>query len=413
MPQAKTSSPPVRRIPLWRVFRSHRAASRSLRLLLIVIAIGGLAPLVLTSSTGCERAATPARTGTLRIVVTIAPLAGLMRELAPPDAKIETLMPPGRSEHGYEFTPRDIAKLGAADVVVSVGLGLEPQITAFLDARAGSASSAHTSAVTLGIALRLQQPGVSMPPHTHDHDEGGSTDTPAPAEVTSASQPDSDSHGHVHDESCEHGPVDPHVWLDPALVLQTVPALKTAIREALERRGTWNSDAHARLDSAESRLNARIAALDQRFRDALAPFAGRAIVTHHAAFGRLAERYGLRIAEVIHHADNAEPSPGQLAAVTAALTRERVGVIFVEPQFNPQAAQRLAQAAGVRVGRLDPLGDGDWFAMMESNLAALQAGLAAAPPPAVPAAPPASATSSPDAPTLPPSSVGKHPGAHP
>jgi hypothetical protein len=60
--------------------------------------------------------------------------------------------------------------------------------------------------------------------------------------------------------------------------------------------------------------------------------------------------------------------------------------VFVEPQRNQAAPRRIAAAAKVRLGVLDPLGNGDWIGMMEANLAALVEGLGdekAAPTPAL------------------------------
>ena len=68
----------------------------------------------------------------LRAVVTVAPLKGIIEPLLPPGSTLSVLMPPGRSEHGYEFTPSDIAALAKADLVVYVGLHLEPRVAAAL-----------------------------------------------------------------------------------------------------------------------------------------------------------------------------------------------------------------------------------------------------------------------------------------
>ena len=64
-------------------------------------------------------------------------------------------------------------------------------------------------------------------------------------------------------------------------------------------------------------------------------------------------------------------TPQAVAATVDAIKKEGVKVVFVEPQYDRTAAQRIAEAAGVRVAVLDPLGDGDWFKMMRGNLEAL------------------------------------------
>jgi ABC-type Zn uptake system ZnuABC Zn-binding protein ZnuA len=61
--------------------------------------------------------------------------------------------------------------------------------------------------------------------------------------------------------------------------------------------------------------------------------------------------------------------------VVDAIRAEKVGTIFVEPQYSPAAANKIRDMAGVKVATLDPLGDGDWFLMMQKNLDALVAGM--------------------------------------
>lgn len=282
----------------------------------------------------------------LNTVVTIPPLQGIVAPLLPEGSGMRVLLTPGRSEHNYEFTPADMASVEQADLVVFVGLWLEPRVEKFLDAN----PSARRVDVSLADASGVHADA------DEDHEHGKETN------------------GHKHDDACEHS-IDPHVWLDPVLMKAAVPHLAAGVRKAMENRGEWNADAEKRLSDSVARETARIDELDREFRERLAPFKGAKIVTHHAAFGRMALRYGLEVAEVIRVNENEEPTPGRIASVVQSVKKEGVRVIFVEPQFNAAMAERVAKAAGVRVGRLDPIGDGDWYAMMRGNLSALVEGL--------------------------------------
>lgn len=288
----------------------------------------------------CERRTaqnpTPREPGALRIAVTVPPLEGLVRAAAPADARITVLMAPGHSEHGYEFTPQDLAELGRADLVVYVGLHLEPRVEEFLKAHPSTRRVDLCFAAATGIA---------------DGDEH-------------------DAHDHA-DGAHHHGAVDPHLWLDLGLVQRFAPQIERAVHIAAANAGL---DA-AGLPARARDLDAKLKSLDERYRTALAPFTGDAIVTHHNAWGRLADRYSLRVAAVVIEIESAEPTPGQIAASVAAIKAQRVKTLFVEPQFNPDAARRIAQAAGVGVGVLDPLGEGDYFGLMERNLQELVKGL--------------------------------------
>lgn len=273
------------------------------------------------------------------VVVTIAPLKGLVERLAPTGSTIRVLMPPGRSEHGYEFTPADLAALGRADVSIRVGLGLEPKVEEFVKKRPGKDRTDLSFAECLGII-------------GHDDHEG---------------------HDHAHDEH-EHA-IDPHLWLDPSLVEAFVPHMAKAVREASARKRPLTETETEALAAKEQQLIADIRAVDAAWRARLAPFKGRSIVTHHNAFPRPAKRYGLKVAAVIRGLENAEPKPSALDSVVKAIRSEGVHAVFVEPQFNAGLAERIAKAAGVKVARLDPLGDGDWFALMATNLESLATNL--------------------------------------
>lgn len=277
----------------------------------------------------------------ISVVVTIAPLKGLVERLAPAGSTVRVLMPPGRSEHGYEFTPADLAALGRADVSIRVGLGLEPKVEEFVKKRPGKAR------IDLSFAERVGILG-------HDHE-------------------DHEGHDHAHDEH-EHA-IDPHLWLDPSLVEAFVPHIAKALREASARKHPLTEAETEALAAKERGLLAEVRAVDTAWRERLAPFKGRAIVTHHNAFPRPAERYALRVAAVIRGLENAEPKPSALESVVKAIRDEGVHAVFVEPQFNAGLAERIAKAAGVKVARLDPLGDGDWFKLMSTNLESLAANL--------------------------------------
>jgi zinc transport system substrate-binding protein len=287
--------------------------------------------------------------GPLRVVVSIAPLTGLAAELAPPGAAVTTLVPPGRSLHSYEVTPSDVSGLGRADVVVHIGLGLDSAVGGFL----AKHPSAERRDVCFADAVGLKLPDGSAP-HDHDHVEDH----------------DHADEGHGNEDHDEPS-IDQHLWLDPALVARLVPELRRAIEDAQSARGLLTDAERTRLDAAEADLLARIAAVDREYAERLRPLAGRAIVTHHDAFRRIAERYGLEIAAVIRPIESTEPTPGAIARAAEAVRARGARAVFFEPQFDAASARRIAEAAGARLGRLDPEGDTDWFRLMRTNLDSL------------------------------------------
>lgn len=279
----------------------------------------------------------------LRAVVTLPALKTFVEPFLPAGSEIVALMKPGKSEHNYEFSSSDLALLARADVVVTVGAGLEPQVEQFLEKNRKAGRQEVSFGATVGI-----QPQEEGTPHVHDD---GSTCTHA------------------------HG-VDPHLWLDPVLVRGFIPAIRAAVGQAQtvkakEAKITVSTDERRRLDLAQADLLLRINALHEEHLKALTPLQGKAIVTHHDAFSRLASRYGLVVAASIKNTHAAEASPQRIADAVSAIREQKAKAVFFEPQFDKALAERIAKAAGVKLAMLDPLGDGDWFATMRANLAAL------------------------------------------
>lgn len=291
----------------------------------------GLLAASMTAS-ACARAKPKPADGPIRIVVSIPPLAGIVRPLATIDHEITMLIKPGQSCHGHEMTPADAAALARADVVVYVGLGLEPQLESMLRTH---------RAPNRRVVCFADVVGIKADDHANHH--------------------------HGPDEECDHGPVDPHLWVDPSLVKRLIPAVGQAVREAMKGRAGEDDLDESR--QAEAILLAAVEQTDADIRLMLQPVVGEAIVTHHDAFGRMAERYGLTVAAVIRPIATDEPTPAEIAAAVRVLQAKGARAVFIEPQFSGAAAMRIAETARVPLGRLDVLGDGDWFAMMRANAA--------------------------------------------
>jgi zinc transport system substrate-binding protein len=163
-------------------------------------------------------------------------------------------------------------------------------------------------------------------------------------------------------------PSDPHVWLDPALYARTV-------RRVGETLGHPTRAAAA---------IAKLQALDVGYRRGLAHCARREIVTSHAAFGYLAQRYGLRQVAITGLTPESEPTAKDLARVVATVRRTKATTIFFETLVSPRLADTVAREVGARTAVLDPIegltsseqthGD-TYFTVMRRNLTALRKAL--------------------------------------
>ena len=161
---------------------------------------------------------------------------------------------------------------------------------------------------------------------------------------------------------------DPHVWLDPVRYAQ----IALRIGDELDRR-----------PEAE-RFAARLRALDGEFRRGLSSCERDELVTSHAAFGYLAERYGLTQVAITGLAPEAEPTPRDLEDEVDEVSDSGATTVFFETLVSPRLAETVAREVGADTAVLDPLegltdeeaaAGEDYFDVMRANLAALRKAL--------------------------------------
>ena len=161
---------------------------------------------------------------------------------------------------------------------------------------------------------------------------------------------------------------DPHVWLDPV----RFAAIVRSLGAALGRPGAVKS------------LAAEVLSLDSEYRSGLASCERRTIVTSHAAFGRLAGRYGLEQLAIAGQAPESEPTPRELEGIVSDVRASGATTVFREPLASSRLAETVARETGARVAVLDPLegpsrsqlekGE-DYLSLMRANLVALREAL--------------------------------------
>jgi len=303
----------------------------------------------------------------LKVVVTIGPLRGITARIVPEGSVIEQLIPSGVSEHGYEIPPGKLRLLAKADLVVRIGEALEPQVEKSLLANPRAAR---------GVATMMPEADGG-----HEHDKKGGGEKGGGEKGGSGK---AHAHAHAPGEACdEHGGSDPHVWLDPVLMEQFAAQIGTATTASLIAR-TADVGQHAQIAAAiadrVAAVTLEIRGVDAEYKAVLGGKAHRTIVVTHDAWGHLASRYGLKTV-ALKGLSATEPTMAALKLAAETVKSEGLTTVFLEPQLSGAAGKRIAEATGVKTAMLDPLGSGDWFAMMRGNLRAIAASLPDAVPP--------------------------------
>ena len=161
---------------------------------------------------------------------------------------------------------------------------------------------------------------------------------------------------------------DPHVWLDPV-------ALAGVVREI--------GDALGRPEAAR-RLADRLDALDEAYDTGLERCERRTLVVTHAAFGRLAARYGLEQLALAGRSPEAEPTPRDLERLVEEVRASGATTVFSEPLVSDRVARTVAREAGLHVAVLDPVegltesaveAGANYLTVMRDNLEALREAL--------------------------------------
>ncbi|MEJ2292898.1 MAG: metal ABC transporter substrate-binding protein [Deinococcales bacterium] len=141
----------------------------------------------------------------------------------------------------------------------------------------------------------------------------------------------------------------PHVWLDPSLMASAVPLLVEALASVDPE------DAAAfRANGAD--LVRSLKSLDEALSQELAPLRGAPFVPFHDAWPYFARHFGLDLVASVEPTPGREPSPRYVAEAVATIRRVHAKAVFDERQLNPRPAQVVAEAAGVPLVTLDPLG---------------------------------------------------------
>jgi zinc/manganese transport system substrate-binding protein len=244
-----------------------------------------------------------------------------------------------------------------ADLLVVNGANFEEGMLGVID----SVADSGTPVFAFADAMTLLEGGHD---HGDDHDHEGETtegdthDHDHEGETTEGDTHDHDHEGETHDHEAEgekaeggdhdhdHGGFDPHLWTDPARMIDGVNGLAAALA-AVE-----GIDAAA-LEAQAAAYVAELEALDTEIEAALAaiPAEDRVLVTNHEVFGYFADRYGFEVvgAVVPSLTTSAETSVRELEDLAAIITAEGIPAIFAETTQSTDLAEALAGEVGGEV----------------------------------------------------------------
>ncbi len=267
--------------------------------------LAGLATLVALAAQASSEAS-------LTVMVSIPPQLEVVKRLGGDEVTVEVLIPPGRSPTTYEPSPRQLAALAQADLLITVGVPFERQVMRRIS----------TVAPQLSLCSAADQ-------RQHSHNPGPASDNP--------------SGSTTHDHGA--GP-DPHFWLDPMAALAHAEMVFGCLCAVAP-------DECPRFRSGLESYRKELEKTDLEIAQKLAPLVGKTMLVFHPAFGHFADRYGLHQLAIEH--DGKEPTAKSLTEVISRAKSLNIRVIFVQPQFAAPSVNAVANALGATIVKLDPL----------------------------------------------------------
>jgi zinc transport system substrate-binding protein len=270
----------------------------------------------------------------LKIHVSILPQKYFVERIAGDLATVDVLVKPGKSPATYSPTPAQIKSLSQADLYFRIGVPFE---NGFIHKIESIAQNIRLVDCRKGIELRQMQA------QAHDHEKEGHQDQGHMAE-------------HHEEGHHDHTGKDPHIWMNPKLVkIQAHTILEALVALDPSNREIYTNNYTVFIQDLDH--------LDTRLTQTLSPYKGEALFVFHSAFGYFADAYGMH--QIAVETMGKSPKGKDLAAIIKLAKKEKARVIFVQPQFDTNTAEKIAVAIKGHVVSMNPLAY-DYLANMEA-----------------------------------------------
>ncbi|WP_315772378.1 MULTISPECIES: metal ABC transporter substrate-binding protein [unclassified Bradyrhizobium] len=264
----------------------------------------------------------------LNVVTSFSILADFVRQVGGDKVNVASLVGPDSDVHVYTPTPHDAKDVGAAQLLIVNGLGLEGWLPRLQQA---SGSKAPIVVATRGITPRKR----------------GSD-------------------------------ADPHAWQS----VGNAKAYVKNIRDALVAAAP--ADAEVFKANAERYLG-ELDALDREVRAEIdkIPAERRKVISTHDAFGYFADAYGIQFIAPLGVSTETEPSARDVAEIIRQVKKAGIPAVFLENFNDDRLVGRIAAETGAKIGGTlysDALSDEKgpvptYIAMVRHNIRALTSAL--------------------------------------
>ncbi len=309
----------------------------------------------------------------IQIVTTTNFVADWARVVGGERVEVFGLLPPGGDPHSFQPGARDVARVAEADIVFTIGLGLEAD---WLEDLLHSASADESTIVALGEAVDpMEFATADMHDDHDDHDDDHADHDDDHSDHEEDDHADHDDHGHHeeddhadHDDDHadheeddhadhddhghhdhDHGPLDPHFWFDPIRV-------KIAVNEIAARLSAIDPDSADVYSQNASEYGNELDELHAWIQEQVGMVAPerRLLVTSHDSLSYFAEAYGFEVVGLVipSLATHVEPSAEHIAGLVEVVREHSVPALFGETTVSDRLAQAVARETGASLVQL-------------------------------------------------------------
>ena len=362
----------------------------------------------------------------IQVVTTSNIVADWVENVGGEHVDVFSLLPVGGDPHTFQPGARDVARIADADIVLSIGLGLEGgwlndllknaaanpdsivetgEIVEPIEFAEGHAEEVELLEGISHVVDEVEEGEISPKEGLEEikellaeggeeegDDHEGEEELPAMVleiitKVDGGQMKSEDaikaiagltSEGEDEHEGHGHGIEDPHYWFDPLRVKLVVNDIAARLSVLNPGRGDMF---RANADAYNSKLDELHAWTEQQI--GMVPEDRRLLVTSHDSYGYFANLYGFEIVGVVlSGTTDVEPSAGDLADLVGEVKESGVQVVFGETTVSERLAIAVARESGAELvrlysGSLGPKGSGaaTYIEMMRTNVGRIVEGL--------------------------------------
>lgn len=311
------------------------------------------------------------------VTTTILPTKYFVEQIAGDKIDVEALVVAGADPHTYEPKPSQMKSVENSDLHFAVGMEFDEIWLPKLQKQFPKLKVVKTDE-------NIKK--IQMTPHvcSHNHDEHHEEHSHEKHIDEKHDHHDHNKEEHAHDEKHNHAEhvhhkehehahkhieehahhehnhdgLDPHIWLDPALVkIQADNITKALIEKYPEDKEFFEENL--------AKFKENLEKFDSITSEKLKDLKTNKFMVYHPSWGYFAKRYNL--VQIPIEIEGKEPKPADLKELIKEAKEEGVKVIFVAPQFSQKSAKTIAKETGAKVVEIDQLPK-DWFDEMQKTV---------------------------------------------